>query len=64
MIKKLNAIIIATKSKDGKHTAYYAEARQTSGRFAHQTRTRRTYLDAKVEMNNWCKKNEYFPVWH
>jgi len=59
----VNAVVVQTTHRDGKHPAYYAEARYPGGKFAHQTRNRRTPLNAKIEMNNWCRKNKYFPQW-
>ena len=60
---ELNAVVVQTTHRDGKHPAFYAEARHPGGRFAHQTRNRKSPFDAKIEMNNWCRKNKYAPRW-
>jgi len=45
------------------HPTFYSEARYGSGRFAHQTRNRRSFHLAESEMNNWCIKNGHTPMW-
>ena len=60
----LKCTTVQTMDGDGKgHPTFYSEARYGSGRFAHQTRNRRTSLLAESEMNNWCKKNGHVPAW-
>jgi hypothetical protein len=55
---------VQTMEGDGKgHPTFYSEARYGSGRFAHQTRNRRSFHLAESEMNNWCIKNGHTPVW-
>lgn len=61
--RQLNVVLVQTTHRDGKHPVFYAEARHPGGKFAHQTRNRKIVVDAKIEMNNWCRKNGYFPKW-
>jgi hypothetical protein len=62
MEKILHTKLVQGEIKN-RHLTYYAEAYHQSGRFAHQTRSRKTALAAETEMNNWCKKNGYIPKW-